>query len=124
MKAVFKAHSCNVLYDAPFVPKKSLKPATEFDEFNLNTERRREAREIYEMAKQERDKEYEAEALQREREREEEERINLIHLRKQLVHKSNPIRKFKGVKVQASQQPLTVPESPAWTERRTKKMRV
>ena len=124
MKAVFKAHPSNIIYNAPFVPKKSLKPCTEFEEFNLNTEKRREAREIYEMAKKEQTIAAEAEALQREKEREEEERLNLIQLRKQLVHKPNPIRKFKALKVQPSQQPLTVPESPDWSERGRKKMRL
>ena len=124
MKTVFKAHPSNVVYNAPFIPKKSLKPCTEFEEFDLNTERRREAREINEMAKKEQERVAEAEALQKEKEREEEERINLIQLRKQLVHKPNPIRKFKAIKVQPSQQPLTIPESPAWSERKTKKIRL
>lgn len=124
MKTVFKAHSSNVVYNAPFVPKKSLKPCTEFDEFDLNTDRRREAREIYDMAKQEKERAMQEEMHQREKEREEEEKINIMNLRKQLVHKSNPIRKFKGVKVQPSQQHLTLPESPAWSDRRPKKMRV
>lgn len=60
----------------------------------------------------------------RELEREEEEKRNIAMLRKQLVHKSNPIRSYKQVEILPSNRPLTHPESPAWNTRETKKMRV
>lgn len=123
-KVVFKAHSSNVLYQAPFVPKKSLKPNTIFEEFDLNSERRGQERAAYEMNKKE--KEMENLELQhlRDLEREEEEKKNIAMLRKQLVHKSNPIRSYKQVEILPSNRPLTHPESPAWNTRETKKMRV
>jgi targeting protein for Xklp2 len=123
-KVVFKAHSSNVLYQAPFVPKKSLKPNTIFDEFPLSSERRAQDRAVYEMNKKEREMEdLEVQRL-REIEREEEEQRNIAMLRKQLVHKSNPIRSYKQVDIMPSKKALTQPESPAWNTRERKKMRI
>lgn len=121
-KIVFKAHSSNVLYQAPFVPKKSLKPSTVFDEFNLHSERRAEERAIYETHKKEKEMQDEQLILQREAEREEEERRNLALLRKQLVHKANPIRTYKEVNITGSDKPLTNPESPSWNFKEKSKM--
>ncbi|KAK3741679.1 hypothetical protein QZH41_000797 [Actinostola sp. cb2023] len=123
-KAVFKAHSSNVLYQPPFVPKKSLKSNTVFEEFNLNSERRAQDRAVYEMNKREKEMEDEQLILQREAEREEEERKNIEMLRKQLVHKANPIRNYKQVSIMASDRPLTQPESPIWNTREKKSMRI
>ena len=112
-----------MVHNAPFKPKKSLKPCTEFNEFTMHSVKRAEERETYEMHKQEREEELSAIEIQRQEEQAEEEKANLAVLRKQLVHKPNPIRKFKGVNVQRSTAPLTEPESPAWQERR-KRLRV
>ena len=121
---VFKAHSSNVLYQAPFVPKKSVRPNTTFEEFNLNSERRAQERAIYEMNKREKELQDEQLLLQREAEREEEEQRNIAMLRKQLVHKANPIRTYKQVAIAGSDKPLTLPESPAWNTRDKRNMRV
>lgn len=123
-RVVFKAHSSNVLYQAPFVPKKSLKPNTNFEEFNLNSERRAEERAIYEMKKKEKEMLDEELLAQREAEEEEEERRNVAMLRKQLVHKANPIRTYKHVNIGGSEKPLTQPESPAWNSREKKVLRI
>ncbi|KXJ27334.1 Targeting protein for Xklp2-like [Exaiptasia diaphana] len=121
-KAVFKAHSSNVLYQAPFVPKKSLKQNTIFDEFNLNSEKRAEERAAYEMHKREREIQDEELILQRQAEKEEEERQNIAMLRKQLVHKANPIRTYKPVAITSSDKQLTIPESPSWHAAKDRKV--
>ena len=109
-----------MVHNAPFKPKKSLKPCTEFNEFTMHSVKRAEEREIYVMYKKEREEEMNAIGIQQEEEQKEEEKANLAVLRKQLVHKANPIRKFKGVKVQQSTAPLTEPESPAWQKCRNR----
>ena len=95
-----------------------------FEEFNLNSERRAQDRAVYEMNKREKEMEDEQLILQREAEREEEERKNIEMLRKQLVHKANPIRNYKQVSIMASDRPLTQPESPIWNTREKKSMRI
>lgn len=124
MKRVFKARSTNVLYNAPFVPDKSnAKPNTKIEEFSMNSEKRAKEREIYEMHKTERELEEEAMRRQVEKEREEEEKIHIRNLRKQLVHKPNPIRKYRAVEIKQSDKELTNPQSPEWQTKKRRKLR-
>ena len=111
---------------APFVPQKSQKALTEVSEFSLNTNRRAERREEIETFKKEREQVDEELRKQREAEREKEEKEAIALLRKQLVHKAQPIHKYKTVVVKPSDKPLTEPASPAWSEikrRRTENYR-
>lgn len=125
MKRVFKARSTNVLYNTPFVPDKSIvKPSTKIEEFTMNCDKRAKEREIYEMHKTERELEEEELRRQAEKEREEEERIHLRQLRKQLVHKPNPIRKYRAVEIKQSDRELTDPRSPEWQSKKRRKLRV
>lgn len=125
MKRVFKARSTNVIYNAPFVPDKSTaKPNTKIEEFSMNSEKRAKEREIYEMHKTERELEEEAMRKQLEKEREEEERMNLKNLRRQLVHKPNPIRKYRALEIKQSDRELTNPKSPEWQSKKRRKLRV
>lgn len=125
MKRVFKARSTNVLYNAPFVPDKSIvKPSTKIEEFAMNSDKRAKEREVYEMHKAERELEEEEARRQLEKEREEEEKIHLRQLRKQLVHKPNPIRKYRAVEIKQSDKELTDPRSPEWQSKKRRKLRV
>ncbi|KAJ7374600.1 hypothetical protein OS493_004938 [Desmophyllum pertusum] len=125
MKRVFKARSTNVLYNAPFVPDKSIaKPNTKIEEFTMNSNKRAQEREIYEMHKTERELEEEEARRQLEKEREEEEKVGIRNLRKQLVHKSNPIRKYRSVEIKQSERELTDPRSPEWQSKKRRKLRV
>lgn len=125
MKRVFKARSTNVLYNAPFVPDKSIvKPSTKIEEFTMNSDKRAREREVYEMHKAERELEEEEARRQLEKEREEEEKIHLRQLRKQLVHKPNPIRKYRAVEIKQSDKELTDPRSPEWQSKKRRKLRV
>lgn len=73
-------------------------------------------------------KEAEIEAVKRriEREKEEEEQRAIAKLRAEMVHKSNPIKKFKNVVVHPSEKPITNAISPMFeTDRRLRnKVRV
>lgn len=125
MKRVFKARPTNVLYSAPFLPDKSFsKPNTKIEEFTMNSDKRAKEREIYEMHKVERELEEEEIRRQLEKEREEEEKINIKNLRKQLVHKPNPIRKYRAVEIKQSGKELTNPQSPEWQSKKRRKLRV
>ena len=121
-KATFKAKPCKVVHDAPFVPQKSKKPLTEVNEFALNTNHRAERREELEVSKKEREQIDEELRREREAQREREEQEAIALLRKQLVHKAQPIHKYKNVKVKPSEKPLTEAHSPAWSEMKRRRI--
>ncbi|KAL8179764.1 UNVERIFIED_CONTAM: hypothetical protein K2H54_072465 [Gekko kuhli] len=85
--------------------------------FELATERR--ARERQEFEKRLANVEAEKARAQEEAKRleEEQERERLARLREELVHKANPIRRYQNVEVKPSDQPLTVPKSPDFSDR-------
>ena len=125
MKRVFKARPTNVLYNAPFVPDKSTsKPSTKIEEISMNCDKRAKEREVYEIHKTERELEEEEARRQLEKEREEEEKIYIRNLRKQLVHKPNPIRKYRALEIKQSEKELTDPHSPEWQSKKRRKLRV
>uniref|UniRef100_A0A6J0US33 Targeting protein for Xklp2 isoform X1 n=1 Tax=Pogona vitticeps TaxID=103695 RepID=A0A6J0US33_9SAUR len=121
---LFKAQPSAVLHQEPFVPKKDSKLISEDlsgfaapESFELATERRARERQEFEkrLAELEAEKARLQEAARRiEEQREKEERARL---REELVHKANPIRKYQSVEVKASDQPLTVPRSPNFSDR-------
>ncbi|CAH1780160.1 unnamed protein product [Owenia fusiformis] len=119
----FKANPAKVTQCKPFVPMKSTKPLTELNEFDLNTERRAGQREEYEIHKKERDQEAAMIEHARDVQRKAEEEEAIAKLRQELVHKTNPIRKYKRVEVHPSDKPLTEAESPRFSERLKKKVR-
>ena len=57
---LFKARPASVLDKEPFVPLPSDKPLSEIDNFQLNSDRRAEEREAYEMQKKHREAEQES----------------------------------------------------------------
>ncbi|KAJ6655887.1 hypothetical protein lerEdw1_004657 [Lerista edwardsae] len=122
--ASFKAQPSTVVHQVPFMPKKDSKPLSEDlsgsavpENFELATERRARERKEFEMrlAELEAEKARLQEAARRDEE--ERERERLARLREELVHKANPIRKYQAVEVKASDQPLTVPQSPNFSDR-------
>uniref|UniRef100_A0A8B9SMA4 TPX2 microtubule nucleation factor n=1 Tax=Anas platyrhynchos TaxID=8839 RepID=A0A8B9SMA4_ANAPL len=115
--ACFKARPNVVVHQEPFVPKKDNKPVSESlsgsvvpESFELATEKRAKERQEFEKrlanieARRERLQE---EARQREEEREKEE---VAKLRQELVNTAT-------VEVKASEQPLTMPKSPNFSDR-------
>ncbi|XP_040837606.1 targeting protein for Xklp2 isoform X2 [Ochotona curzoniae] len=115
--ACFKARPNTVTSQEPFVPKKEKRPAAVQEPFQLATEKR--AKERQELEK--RMAEVEALKLQQleeaRQQEEEQKKEELIQLRKELVHKANPIRKYQSVEIKSSDQPLTVPVSPKFSTR-------
>ncbi|NWI37248.1 TPX2B protein, partial [Picathartes gymnocephalus] len=122
--ACFKARPNTVMYQEPFVPKKEHKMPSESlsgsvvpESFELATERRAKERQEFEKrladAEALREK-YEEQVRQQQEEREKEE---VAKLRQEMVHKANPIRKYRSVEVKPSDQPLTVPKSPSFSDR-------
>ncbi|NXR78219.1 TPX2B protein, partial [Pycnonotus jocosus] len=122
--ACFKARPNTVVYQEPFVPKKEHKMLSESlsgsvvpESFELATERRAKERQEFEKrladAEALREK-YEEQIRQQQEEREKEE---VAKLRQDMVHKANPIRKYRSVEVKPSDQPLTMPKSPNFSDR-------
>ncbi|KAJ8794318.1 hypothetical protein J1605_003275 [Eschrichtius robustus] len=122
--ACFKARPNTVISQEPFVPKREKKSLTEGlsgsvvqETFQLATEKRAKERQELEkrMAEVEAQK---AQQLEEARQQEEEQqKEELARLRKELVHKANPVRRYQGVEVKSSDQPLTVPVSPKFSTR-------
>ncbi|XP_030358911.1 targeting protein for Xklp2 isoform X1 [Strigops habroptila] len=122
--ACFKAGPNTVVYQEPFVPKKQNKLLSESlsgsvvpESFELATEKR--AKERQEFEKHLADKEAIKERLQEKarQEQEEREKEEVAKLRQEMVHKANPIRKYRSVEVKSSEQPLTTPKSPNFSDR-------
>lgn len=85
---------------------------SDVSEFDLNTERRAVKRENFEMTKKAKEVEIESIRRQRELEQHEEEKAAVAKLRLEMVHKSNPIRRYKAVETTMADKPLTAPISP------------
>ncbi|CAN2390668.1 Targeting protein for Xklp2 [Pristimantis euphronides] len=120
----FKARPNTVTHQEPFVPKKDNRTLTDSlsgsivpEGFELATERRARERQEFErhLAEMEAQKCLLEEEERRQQEEQEKEEIN--RLRHELVHKAQPVRKFKQVEVKASDVPLTVPKTPNFSDR-------
>ncbi|XP_008965771.2 targeting protein for Xklp2 isoform X2 [Pan paniscus] len=115
--ACFKARPNTIISQEPFVPKKEKKSVAVQEPFQLATEKRAKERQELEkrMAEVEAQK---AQQLEEARLQEEEQKKEeLARLRRELVHKANPIRKYQGLEIKSSDQPLTVPVSPKFSTR-------
>ncbi|XP_014812591.1 PREDICTED: targeting protein for Xklp2 isoform X2 [Calidris pugnax] len=115
--ACFKARPNTVVYQEPFVPKKENMLLSVPESFELATEKRAKERQEFEkrLAYKEALRErHEEQVRQQQEEREKEE---VAKLRQELVHKANPIRKYRNVEVKPSEQPLTMPKSPNFSDR-------
>uniref|UniRef100_A0A8C8AAW5 TPX2 microtubule nucleation factor n=1 Tax=Otus sunia TaxID=257818 RepID=A0A8C8AAW5_9STRI len=122
--ACFKARPNTVVYQEPFVPKKENKLLSESlsgsvvpESFELATEKRAKERQEFEkrLANIEAVRERCQEQLRQRQEEHEKEEI--AKLRQEMVHKANPIRKYRNVEVKPSDQPLTMPKSPNFSDR-------
>ncbi|KAF7658416.1 hypothetical protein LDENG_00013260 [Lucifuga dentata] len=122
--AIFKARPNMVTLKEPFQPKKENRAALEgvnsstvVKAFELSTERRARERQEYERLASEKEA---LKALMEEKKRQEEEqheKEEISKLRNEQVHKAQPIRHYKPVALKKSELPLTVPQSPNFSER-------
>ncbi|XP_061864946.1 targeting protein for Xklp2 isoform X3 [Colius striatus] len=115
--ACFKARPNTVVYQEPFVPKKENKLLSVPENFELATEKRAKERQGFEKRMADRDAMRERHQEQIRQEEEEREKEEVAKLRQEMVHKANPIRRYRSVEVKPSDQPLTMPKSPNFSDR-------
>jgi len=111
-KRRFKAQPARVTKRAPFKPCTGLIPTTRISKVKLQTDTRAEERELQQYWKKEKENIEEEEKAQRRAEEERVQEAEVKRLRKQAVHKANPIPLCKPMVVEKSTVPLTVPETP------------
>jgi len=113
-RSLFKATEPTVLDKSPFMVRKSSKPLTEISNFDLESDRRAEKRELFD--KQIRAKLEDMEHAKKEQEMQqlEEDKRQINQLRAAAAFKANPIKySTSGMHVAPSTTPLTTPMSPA-----------
>lgn len=110
--ANFKATEAKVLHQAPFMTKPSDKPLSELSNFTLHSDRRAEDREKYEKERLKREIDLDQARREGEQRRKHEENEQVSRMRKQAVHKAQPIKEYKGIQIRPSEKPLTNPVSP------------
>ena len=110
--AQFKAREPRILTCVPFLPKHKDKPVTEISNLSLHTDRRAEERAVYHMERAMKEAELELARKEQEERQKREEEVELARLRRDIVHKAQPIQHYKAVEVKPSSKPLTMPESP------------
>ncbi|XP_033905623.1 targeting protein for Xklp2-A-like isoform X1 [Acipenser ruthenus] len=120
----FKARPNTVIHQEPFVPKKENRSILETisnsvvaEHFELSTERRARERMEFEKVNSEREALRAKREEQERQELEQREKEEIIKLRQDQVHKAQPIRRFKKMEVKHSDQILTVPQSPNFSDR-------
>jgi len=89
----------------------------EIRDVQLNTDRRAESRLEWEKWKHEKATEAVMERYAREKQRRDAEAAEVARARAQAVHKAQPVRHYRQVDIHPSSQILTMPESPAFSER-------
>lgn len=116
----FKARPNVVIHKEPFLPKKEERPSTSSSGasgFQLMTDRRARERQEFDRFVSEKET---LRALMEERRRKEEderEKEEISRLRQEQVHKAQPIKHYRAVTVAKSDMPLTVPQSPNFSDR-------
>ncbi|MGH0188905.1 UNVERIFIED_CONTAM: hypothetical protein FKN15_032303 [Acipenser sinensis] len=113
----FKARPNTVIHQEPFVPKKENRSILVAEHFELSTERRARERMEFEKVNSEREALRAKREEQERQELEQREKEEIIKLRQDQVHKAQPIRRFKKMEVKHSDQILTVPQSPNFSDR-------
>uniref|UniRef100_A0A1A8Q9Q3 TPX2, microtubule-associated, homolog n=1 Tax=Nothobranchius rachovii TaxID=451742 RepID=A0A1A8Q9Q3_9TELE len=121
--AMFKARPNTVTHKEPFRPKKDVQPGTDIDSstvvepFTLATERRAQEWQEYERLIAEKEALRARMEAEQRQEEEQKQREEIARLRQEQVHKAQPIRHYKPVQLKKSEIPLTVPESPNFSDR-------
>lgn len=115
----FKARVPTVLHRKPFEPVKPNRQLP-LPDVTLASEIRAKDREEYDRQLLLREQEMEAARQQRKAEEDKKEKEEIALLRKQVVHKPNPIPKYKYFEPQPSNKPLTDPNTPFCLKRSRK----
>ncbi|KAG0724472.1 Targeting protein for Xklp2 [Chionoecetes opilio] len=112
MRRKFHAQSDQVVHKTPFVPEKSQKPLTELSNLTLNTEVKASQRHEYNQQRKMMEEEMLAAKKLEEERRAADELAEVTQLRKEVVHKAQPMPKFKQSVIQPAPHMPTVPTSP------------
>ncbi|XP_034029032.1 targeting protein for Xklp2 [Thalassophryne amazonica] len=115
--ALFKARPNTVTHKEPFQPRKENRPTSVPEPFELLTEQRARGRQEFERLVNEKES---LRACLEEEQRQEEERHQkqeVAKLRQDQVHKAQPVRHYKPVSVKKSEVPLTIAQSPNFSDR-------
>ncbi|XP_067383246.1 targeting protein for Xklp2 isoform X2 [Channa argus] len=115
--ASFKARPNTVTHKEPFQPKKEARAPVAVEAFELSTERRARERQEYERLASEKEALRALMEEEQRREEEQREKEEIARLRHEQIHKAQPIRHYKPVAVKKSEVPLTVPQSPNFSDR-------
>ncbi|XP_069507097.1 targeting protein for Xklp2-B-like isoform X2 [Ambystoma mexicanum] len=120
----FKARPNVVIHQEPFVPKRDNRTLTESlcgsivqESFELATEKRAKERKEFEKQLEMLEAMKTMMDEEERRTKEEQEKEELAQRRQQLVHKAQPVMKYKTVAVKTSAVPRTVPKSPIFSDR-------
>ncbi|XP_068249880.1 targeting protein for Xklp2 homolog isoform X2 [Palaemon carinicauda] len=111
-RRTFHAQSDAILHKQPFIPEKSKKVPTDISGFTLNTEVRAEERAQFELHQKQREDELLAAKREQEEKEKAEEAAEIARMRREAVHKANPVRNFKPVVIKPAPCLPTVPVSP------------
>ncbi|XP_030068562.1 targeting protein for Xklp2 isoform X2 [Microcaecilia unicolor] len=115
--ACFKARPNTVTHQEPFVPMKENRILAVLESFELATEKRAKERMEFEKKMAERETQKMMQEEEERIQREEKEKEETARFRHELVHKAQPVRKYKSVEVKGSKLPLTIPKSPNFSDR-------
>jgi len=115
--ANFKANEPKVLHQAPFVPKPSDRQLSEISNFTLHSDRRAVERQAYEKERLKKELDIEQAKREKEERKKREQAEEVTKLRRQAVHKAQPIKGYKALQIKPSEKPLTRPTSPRLTSR-------
>ena len=119
----FKARAPTVLHRKPFEPVKPNRQLP-LPDITLASEIRAKDREIFDQLQLQKEMEMEAARQQLKEEKERKEKEEIALLRKQVVHKPNPVPKSKPFEPQPSKKPLTDPNTPFCLKRSQRKSAV
>jgi len=116
--ANFRAKPAAILEREPFRPKPCEKSLLVSDEVQLHSDRRAAERQQFDEKVRQREAEQDAlkKRMEQLREVERDEEIN--RLRREAVHKAQPIKQYKPIHIVPSEKPITDARSPNWSKRK------
>ncbi|XP_061114555.1 targeting protein for Xklp2-A-like [Conger conger] len=114
---LFKARPNTVAHKEPFMPKKENLSVLVPQGFQLSTERRAQERQEYERALCEKEAMCAHIEEERRRETEKREEEETTQRRQQQVHKAQPVRRYKPLELKKSEEALTIPQTPKFSDR-------
>uniref|UniRef100_A0A8C6TN55 TPX2 microtubule nucleation factor n=1 Tax=Neogobius melanostomus TaxID=47308 RepID=A0A8C6TN55_9GOBI len=116
----FKARPNVVIHKEPFKPKKEERAdmsSSAAPGFQLQTELRAKERQEFDHLVNEKEALGALKWEQQRKAEEKREKEEIARLRQEQVHKAQPVKHYRTVKVKKSELPLTVPQSPQFTDR-------